>query len=172
MESMKYEEIEFLKQSNNIEGVFDDDSLAQAIYAWQYLRKQKELTEQVIKKTHKILMLHSKLLPNEKGYYRLSQVGVNTKHGFIEKMRWEKINVEMESWCSAVNTWLTGCISTNSFSETIERELHVMYENIHPFIDGNGRTGRMFLNWIRYRIKMPLLIIKATERQNYYEWFK
>jgi hypothetical protein len=65
---MEEDIVEFLKESNNIENVWDDASLAQAIYAWNYIIKQPELTVDVILKTHKILMLHQKLLPDEKKY--------------------------------------------------------------------------------------------------------
>ena len=53
-------------------------------------------------------------------------------------------------------------------------DLHVKYEKIHPFADGNGRTGRMFMNWTRLkRNNEPLLIIhEGEEQREYYGWFK
>ena len=47
---------EFLSESNAIEAVFDEDSLQQALYAWEYLCKQKKITSAVICETHKNLM--------------------------------------------------------------------------------------------------------------------
>ena len=67
---MKEEIKQFLKESNAIEGVFDDISLERACVAWEYLIEQKEMTKDVILKTHKLLMLLSNLQPDEKGFFR------------------------------------------------------------------------------------------------------
>lgn len=49
---------------------------------------------------------------------------------------------------------------------------HIAFENIHPFIDGNGRMGRILLNWQRVKADLPILIIRESERQEYYSWFR
>jgi len=59
----------------------------------------------------------------------------------------------------------------NSYKEVLSKKLHVHYEAIHPFIDGNGRTGRMFMNYWRVKVGLPILVIKELERHEYYEWF-
>ncbi len=149
--------IEFLRESNAIENVFDDDSLKQAIYAWDFLRREETLTHGVILKTHKILMLHQNLRPNERGYYRQCDVTIAGRLG----LDWHHIHEAMEVW--RMNAWL--------FPEHWQQH-HVRYEEIHPFVDGNGRTGRMFMNWQRTKKGLPVLIIKADERQAYYDWFR
>src|SRR3990167_9808454 len=57
--------IEFLRESNNIEDEWSDLFLQQAIFAWNYLITQKELTTEAVLKTHKILSLHSNLPSNQ-----------------------------------------------------------------------------------------------------------
>ena len=58
------------------------------------------------------------------------------------------------------------------------KELHIMFERIHPFLDGNGRIGRMIYNWHRMKLGLPIHIIKADwpkktgEQVAYYQWFK
>ncbi|HLC32145.1 MAG TPA: Fic family protein [Candidatus Nanoarchaeia archaeon] len=47
-------------------------------------------------------------------------------------------------------------------------EFHAKFERIHPFDDGNGRTGRIFLNAILLEHKYPPLIIRKTARIKYF----
>ena len=44
---------------------------------------------------------------------------------------------------------------------------HGFYEYLHPFRDGNGRTGRLISNYILLRLSHPLLIIPSETRQEY-----
>lgn len=44
---------------------------------------------------------------------------------------------------------------------------HGFYEYLHPFRDGNGRTGRLVSNYILLRSGHPLLIIPSGARQEY-----
>jgi hypothetical protein len=152
------EEISFLSESNAIEGICDSDSLDQAIYAWDYLKtiKPKEMKIGVVLKVHKILMLHQKLLPNEKGYFRRIPVWIGSREG----IKWKMIDEAMKIWC--YNAYL--------YPEHWQAH-HVRFETIHPFVDGNGRVGRMLMNWERLNNKEEILIIEEGDRRAYYSWF-
>ena len=48
---------------------------------------------------------------------------------------------------------------------------HIEFENIHPFIDGNGRTGRLLINLELMKEGYPPIDIKYTDRKAYYDAF-
>lgn len=51
------------------------------------------------------------------------------------------------------------------------RIAHLVFERIHPFEDGNGRIGRMIMNYQRLRAGLDIQVIYAKERAEYYKWF-
>ena len=46
---------------------------------------------------------------------------------------------------------------------------HIHFESIHPFSDGNGRTGRLLLNYSLLEYGFPPLIIQKEARESYFE---
>ena len=46
---------------------------------------------------------------------------------------------------------------------------HGYYEYLHPFRDGNGRTGRLLMNFLLLRAGHPLLIVQMKDRADYIE---
>ena len=49
---------------------------------------------------------------------------------------------------------------------------HLRFETIHPFCDGNGRMGRVIINFQLYRLGLPPVIIRDNEKERYYQAFR
>lgn len=152
--------IEFLQHSNYIEGVSDSDSLDQAVKAWEYLIEQDVLTVKVILETHRILMLNTNLQSDERGFLRTCNVRV----GIYYPPNYNFVPVLIHNWVFE---------SMRKHPKVDAKALHIEFEKIHPFVDGNGRVGRMLYNWTRIkRNDEDLHIIREEDRQEYYQWFR
>lgn len=80
------------------------------------------------------------------------------------------IHAELSAWVDSVNTFGRAVeardIDSADVPEALAR-LHREFERIHPFIDGNGRTGRLLLNLILIRLGWPPAIILKDQRERY-----
>ena len=147
----------FLMESNGIEGVYGKQPLLDAIKAWQTLLFEDKLSTLAILNTHRILMANQR--PDIAGHFR--RVGVRV--GDYIAPNAGSLRRLMFMWH---NDWATAKTQADI------KKAHIAFENVHPFEDGNGRVGRIILNWQRVRAGLPILIIKESERESYYEWFK
>ena len=50
-------------------------------------------------------------------------------------------------------------------------KFHLEFETIHPFNDGNGRIGRVVINYQLHRLGFPSIIIRDKEKKDYYDTF-
>lgn len=70
----------------------------------------------------------------------------------------------------AVESWLRAIAQLEARSEGFPEQLaalHCRFEEIHPFLDGNGRTGRLLLNLVLVRLGYPPVIIYKRQRTEY-----
>ena len=67
--------------------------------------------------------------------------------------------------------WVHDLLSTRHHPLVAAAEFHVRFEAIHPFIDGNGRTGRLLANFILMRSGYLPVSIKYENRRAYYDAF-
>lgn len=154
---------DFIIESNKIESV-GEEGYNDSLKAFNYIMQvSKPLTEKHILKTHKLLMKN--LYPEIAGKFRECSVSVGGRvcPDFTEiparlKRFLENINASYQD--------LTGIQKEN-----LTKSMHITFENIHPFIDGNGRVGRLILNWHRKQLGLPILIIEYNKRFDYYNWF-
>lgn len=57
----------------------------------------------------------------------------------------------------------------NENALTAAAYFHAKFENIHPFADGNGRVGRLLMNYFLVRHSHPPIVIHEEDRKAYYE---
>lgn len=146
-----------LRESNAIEGVHDDKSYVDAKAAWDFIIKFDKLNIQIIQETHKILMKNQPIEYREKGAWRTVPVYIAGKKKDQPPL---VIDSEIRSLLTRVNEGMEDAV-----------KLHVEFENIHPFIDGNGRMGRIIMNWQLVKHQGRLIIYYEELKNEYYRIF-
>lgn len=51
-------------------------------------------------------------------------------------------------------------------------QYHIQFESIHPFEDGNGRTGRLLINYELLKNNLPPIVISKNDRVKYFEFLR
>ena len=72
----------------------------------------------------------------------------------------------MQQWVDNLNFQLENAKSDRDIIKVVT-DFHIQFERIHPFTDGNGRTGRMLMNYSLMQKDLPPLIIQGSERAKY-----
>lgn len=160
--------LDFLEESNAIERVYGATALKDALAAWKLIENERVITPNDILRVHHRLMRNQPLEKIYKGAWREQQVWVGTMEG----KSWPLIPSLIDQWVDTVTRFASGARREAGIEEELIREHHVQFENIHPFIDGNGRVGRILYNWERIRVGLPIHIIHhGNEQFEYYKWF-
>jgi Fic family protein len=165
---------EFLRESNAIEREYSDEAFEDAKQAWitGVLNAKDDFSINLMLALHRRLM--KRLNPKIAGHIREVPVYVGNYKSFRECLKPELIRKELkklfDKWNENKETIKEMPTSTK---EMFVKEWHVRFEGIHPFEDGNGRTGRMLMNLQRLMVGLPILIIhEGPEQFQYYKWFK
>ena len=151
----------FLYESNLIEREPSERAFIDAKIAWQYTRANKKLDVSNILEINGLLM--KGLNPRIAGKFRNCDVWIGGNR---------KTFVSYRLFIEQLNEVLRQLNKFKKNNECDARRLHIDFENVHPFEDGNGRVGRIIYNFYRLKSGLPLDIIYDAEKGEYYKWFK
>lgn len=134
--------------------------------ALAFVRDTKEsLSINFIKKLHKIIFKNSKFFAGE---FRKAgeEVVIRNQLGEIihegaPQSRVVSLLKELIDWYNLYKNEYPGLI--------LASVIHNQFENIHPFRDGNGRVGRLLLNYVLLKNNLPPVNISLRNRKEYYE---
>ena len=131
------------------------------LYVQDIAKKDMPLSESVIKNIHSLVLMNR---PEDKGVYR--RIPVRIMGAFTEPVQPYLIEPKMTELLQSDNE-RKGAI------HDIERiaRFHLEFEGIHPFIDGNGRTGRLLMNLELIKCGYPPINVKFADRKRYYDAF-
>ena len=150
--------IKWIRESNLIENVDRHIDDLRCELAWEELQERHWTMDTV-------LWLHKQIMLRRLG---LDMAGKIRRHNVQVGSRvcppWNEVGNRLHEWAHHG--------AARGIDEDDIRGFHVRFEHIHPFADGNGRTGRMLMNWQRVRCGFKPLCILASEREKYYQWFR
>ena len=126
------------------------------------LNYQGEITKEFILELHKLVMINTlrQDLLSQMGRYRTVQVFI----GMSVPPKPQDVPDRMTyllRWYSSNKNKLHPLVLASQF--------HAEFEKIHPFVDGNGRVGRLLLNFILHKNKYPMINIPKKNKMKYYE---
>ncbi len=128
-------------------------------YVCGLVKEKAPLSEKIIKEIHSLVLMDKR---EDRGVYR--RIPVKIVGAKTEPVQPYLIREKMEELI----------IGFNSSKEHIITKLarfHIEFESIHPFIDGNGRTGRLLVNLELMKEGYPPIDIKFKDRKAYYDAF-
>lgn len=133
--------------------------------AFQYIENlvsdEVNFSEYVIKNIHSLVLMDR---PEDKGRYR--RIPVRIMGAFHEPPQPYMVEPMMND------------LLLNHCKRKVKMHLvesialfHLEFEGIHPFIDGNGRTGRLLINLELMQHGYPTIDVKFSDRKKYYQAF-
>lgn len=142
--------------------IFEAKNLARVVTYIETKAKEQELSFSVILLLHKIL---------------ISNIRDEVAGRFRQKDEWVRVGTYIAPSPLEVEERLQKVITeynANSALPIIKRiaKFHLGFEYVHPFVDGNGRIGRVLNNFLLIRGGYVPINIKFIERSLYYNAFK
>lgn len=147
---------DFIRESNAIEEEYSDLAITDSYEAYYYLRsvKKKKLG------LNEVLDVHSRILKNLRPDIAGKLRNCNVQVGGRLCPPWIVVKEE-----------LIQLLNFEPYDALSALNWHVRFEKIHPFEDGNGRTGRLLYAYHCDKLKLQWMIFRANDRWGYYSLF-
>ena len=130
-------------------------------YVEELAKQDKPLSEYDIKSIHNLVLADR---PEDRGVFRRVNVRIagaltNPVQPYLIEPKIEELLKNYQKWNKTMH--IVECVAN----------FHLQFESIHPFIDGNGRTGRLLMNLQLIKAGLPAINIKFADRRKYYDAF-
>ncbi|HOR13846.1 MAG TPA: Fic family protein [Clostridia bacterium] len=129
------------------------------LYVVSLVNNKTVISERIIREIHSLVLMDR---PEDKGVYR--RIPVKILGAANEPQQPSFVPSAMEQLVLGLSSHKRHIIETAAL-------FHLEFEGIHPFIDGNGRTGRLILNLMLMQAGYPPIDVKFTDRRKYYACF-
>lgn len=146
----------------SVREVFETKNLARVINYKKNKFQEQELSVKLI------ILLHQMLIggidDNIAGRFRQKNeyVRIGTTIGIPPEHIDNRLKEALVEYTSSLSSY---------FLERIAK-FHLEFEMIHPFVDGNGRIGRVLINYQLLRLGFPRIIIRDKDKKRYYNAFE
>lgn len=141
--------------------IFEAKNLARVSGYMRENAKKRELDKEMILSLHKMLIagIDDSIDGRFRGRHEYVRVGTHIAPApeHIERM----IEAALVEYSSDHET----------YAPDKTARFHLEFEHIHPFNDGNGRIGRVIMNWHLAELGYPPVIIRDKEKRLYYASF-
>lgn len=125
------------------------------------LKNEEKMSPQLIKTYHKEIMQN---LADDNGEYKkISNIILGAN---FETSKPYQVPTLIQEWCDNYNFRMENAKTIEEKIEVIVDQ-HIKFEKIHPFSDGNGRTGRMLMIDSCIKENIPPIIIPKEEKGKY-----
>ncbi len=131
------------------------------------------LSQRIIREAHQVLMSGVRGQGKSPGVYRRTPNWIGSPHCTVEDARF--VPIAANELPSGMDAW-ERYIHAEAPDKLVQLAvLHAEFEALHPFLDGNGRLGRMFVPlflWQSGLIRAPMFYISAyfeANREAYYD---
>lgn len=127
-------------------------------------RKRRKFDESFVKEMHRILTQNTY---DTRRWQLGERPGEYKRHDYVTGK--EEIGAAPEDVAEEMSELLSELTEVpNNNALTAAAYFHAKFENIHPFADGNGRVGRLAMNYFLIVHDHPAITIHEEDRKKYY----
>ena len=129
------------------------------LYVQELVQNKVTFSEFIIKQIHTLVLMDR---PEDRGTYR--RIPVRIMGAYHEPPAAILVPELMEKLVEEFDNKKLHPIESAAL-------FHLKFEGVHPFVDGNGRTGRLMLNLFLMQKGYPPINVKFSDRRRYYNCF-